>query len=110
MKRKKIYICAPWRGKNGTEREQNKRNTIKIWYWLYRNGYHPIAPQLLYGELLNEENPQERRDGMDAGLDELQHCDEVWVFGECVTEGMRGEINYATTAGIPIKYRSLEEA
>lgn len=103
MKRKKIYICAPWRGTTFQEKEANKARTLKYWFFLYRSGYHPIAPQLLYGWLLNDDDPKERQDGLDAGLEELQRCDEVWVFGQKITEGMRGEIKAAETAGIPIR-------
>lgn len=104
VKRKKIYICAPWRGKTETERMENKARTVKYWRRLYDLGYHPIAPQLLYGWLLNDDDPQERRDGLDAGLEDLQRCDEIWVFGDQITEGMRGEIREAVDRGIPIKY------
>lgn len=109
MKRKKIYICAPWRGETETERLQNKAKTVGYWHDLYHIGYHPIAPQLLYGWLLNDNDPQERRDGLDAGLEELKRCDALWVFGERITEGMRGEINAAISAGIPVKYVTKEE-
>ena len=103
MKRERIYICAPWRGKTETERMENKARTVKYWRRLYDLGYHPIAPQLLYGWLLNDNDPQERRDGLDAGLEELKHCDVVWIFGEKITEAMLGEINTAILNGIPLR-------
>ena len=79
MKRKKVYICAPWRGETETERLRNKAKTVKFWYYLYHRGYHPIAPQLVYGWLLNDNDPQERRDGLNAGLEELHGCDEICI-------------------------------
>ena len=104
MKRKKIYVCAPWRGSGFEEQEANKVRTLRYWYYLYHNGYHPIAPQLLYGWLLNDNDPQERRDGMDAGQDELLRCDELWAFGNVISAGMKEEIRFAVEHGIPINY------
>lgn len=36
--------------------------------------------------------PEERAVGMEAGRNLLGLCDELWIFGDAVTEGMAGEI------------------
>ena len=41
---------------------------------------------------------------MELGLDMLTAMDELWVFGERVTDGMRQEINSAISQGIPVRY------
>ena len=33
-------------------------------------------------------------------------CDELWVFGEEISQGMSKEISFAEERGIPIKYFS----
>lgn len=34
----------------------------------------------------------------------LWFCDELWVFGEVITEGMRQEINFCMNLNIKIRY------
>jgi hypothetical protein len=34
----------------------------------------------------------------------LKHCDEIWVFGATISEGMKDEIAVAVQNNIPIKY------
>jgi len=34
----------------------------------------------------------------------MKLCDEVWVFGRKITEGMQQEIDFATKQGIQIRY------
>ena len=52
--------------------------------------------------ILDEET--DRKLGMELGLDMLTAMDELWVFGERVTDGMRQEINSAISQGIPVRY------
>ena len=35
------------------------------------------------------------------GLQLLELCDEVWVFGPCISEGMKAEIELARKLGKP---------
>ena len=107
MARERIYICAPWRGKTAEEREKNEQRTATIWRWLYEHGYHPVAPQLLYGRYLNDDDPEERRFGMAAGKEELLRCSEMWVFGETFSEGMKDEMRFAYEHKIPYRFNPI---
>ncbi len=40
---------------------------------------------------------------MDMGLELLKLCDEVWVFGDKISEGMKKEIEFAKKLNIEIK-------
>lgn len=103
MKRKKVYVCAPYHGTDLADRERNEIRTGQICRNLYENGMHPVAPQLLYTRWLNEDDPKERADGLAAGLEWLEQCDAIFVFGEVVTPGMEQEIMHAKMHGIPIE-------
>lgn len=48
---------------------------------------------------------------MDMGLQLLDICSELWVFGTRISEGMKAEIEKAKTKGIAIRYfsESMEE-
>jgi hypothetical protein len=43
---------------------------------------------------------------MDMGLQLLELCDELWVFGPRISEGMKAEIELARKLGKPTKYIS----
>ena len=45
------------------------------------------------------------------GLWLFASCEELWVFGEYISEGMRQEIEEAKRLGIPVKYiKSIEKS
>ena len=103
MRRSIVYVCAPYRG-TLDEMLRNRKLTIDRCRALYELGCHPIAPQLYYPTFLDEDNPQDRQFGLDAGLGWLLcMCDEVYVFGDRITEGMQREIDIATEHNIPIR-------
>lgn len=64
----------------------------------------PIAPHIYFTQFLDDDDPQERRLGLDMGLELLKLCSELWVFGNRLSEGMKGEIENAKRLGIPIQY------
>ena len=62
-----------------------------------------------YALILDDEIPDERKLGMQAGISLLWVCDEVWVFGDEITEGMKKEIIFAEKLNIKVKYISEKE-
>jgi len=99
-KTKNVYICSPLRGdvdKNTKKARDYCRVAIEF-------GFIPIAPHVLYQGIFNDEIPHERETALQVGLQILVLCDEIWVFGDFVSEGMRGEIEKARELGIPVKY------
>ena len=56
-------------------------------------GYIPIAPHVYFTRFLNEEVEEERAKGMELGLELMKFCDELWIFGGVITEGMQREID-----------------
>ncbi len=101
--RKKVFICSPFRG----DMEGNARKAAAYSRRAVEEGYLPIAPHLLFPQFLNEGIEEERRLGIAMGLELLDGCDEVWVFGEA-TEGMAAEIAYATEQGNKIIFKETE--
>lgn len=65
----------------------------------------PIAPHLLFPQFMNDENPEERKLALDMNMVILERCDEVWVFGYKITEGMEQEIKQAKKLGKVIRFR-----
>lgn len=45
---------------------------------------------------------------MQADLIMLNHCAELWVFGDKISTGMKAEIDYCTQRNIPIHYYTTD--
>ena len=62
----------------------------------------PIAPHLLFPQFLSEETERELAIFMDLVL--LGKCEQLWVFGGEVSDGMRREIGRAKQKNMTIRY------
>lgn len=100
MKRKIVYVCSPLRG--NTERNMIKANLFSR--YVYEKGCLPITPHAIFPQFLDDERPHERRAGMEMGLQLLEQCDELWVFGPRISTGMKAEIELARKLNKPTKY------
>lgn len=65
--------------------------------------YVPFAPQLMFPEFLNDNDPQQRIAELVLGAELLKVCDMLWIIGNEITKGMRYMIDAAKEAGIPIR-------
>ena len=100
MSKPLVYICSPCRGNY----EMNMDNAASYSRAAFTRGYIPITPHLYFTRFMNDENSKERSMAMDAGLQLLLMCSEVWVFGlDHPSEGMQAEIAVAIRHGIPIR-------
>ena len=75
MQNKLCYICSPYRG----DIERNTEYARKLTQIALDCGYTPITPHLYLTQVLNEENPEERKKGMAAGEDILKHCKYIFI-------------------------------
>ena len=94
--KKNIYVCSPLSG-------NIQRNTEKARLFakhVAENGGIPLAPHIT--GLFDDTKPEERKMGLEYGIDLLKSCNEVWVFGDRVSDGMRGEIEHAIENDIPV--------
>ena len=101
---KKVYICAPLGGDVEGNLERVKRYTR----YALMCGTAPVVPHF-YALCLDDTNQKEREIGLAAGLGMLWFCDELWVFGQTVTEGMKQEIQFCKHLNIKTRYVSEKE-
>lgn len=101
---KKVYICAPLGGDVEGNLERVKRYTR----YALMCGTAPVVPHF-YALCLNDDNQKEREIGLAAGLGMLWFCDELWVFGQTVTEGMKQEIQFCKHLNIKTRYVGEKE-
>ena len=74
-------------------------------------GYTPVAPHLIYPQILDDTIPAQRELGLTLGYHLLAACSEMWVCGERISDGMAKEIHHAERLGINIRYiRKIEES
>lgn len=99
---KLIYVCSPYRG----DTEHNISKAQRHCRFIYTQGGVPIAVHLHNTQFLDDDIPEERQAGLLLGLHMLKRCDELWAFGDVVSEGMEAEIKAATQIGMPICYYS----
>lgn len=100
MNRPMVYICSPLRG----DYDNNIDNAISYSCAAFTRGYIPITPHIYFTRFLNDDNEMERAVAMDAGLQLLRMCSEVWVFGlDDPSEGMQAEIAFAIRNGIKVR-------
>jgi hypothetical protein len=43
---------------------------------------------------MDDNNPEDRRKALEMNKRLMEFCDELWIFGEEITEGMREEIEH----------------
>lgn len=99
-----IYVASPYAGDVQKNTEFAKRACRHV----MEQGHAFFAPHLLYSSLLCESVPTERQLALDMGLVMLSACDELWCYGDRISQGMMSEIAEAERLGIPIR-RVMEQ-
>lgn len=94
---KQVYIASPLRG----DYDANIRNAVKYCRLVAESGVLALAPHIIFSQWCNDAIPEQRERGLKLGLELLAHSEELWVMGEQISEGMRGEIAFAAEHGIP---------
>lgn len=112
---KRVFICSPYRPRGETEKERqadlekNLKIAREACSYALGHGFIPYAPHLYFPQFLSDEDAGEREKGIRCGLKWLAQCDELWVIGSRVTEGMKTEIRTAEEAGIPVRQMLFSE-
>ena len=101
-----VYICSPFSGDISGNIERAKKYSR----YAVDSKAIPIAPHLLFPQFMDDDTERELALFMDMVL--LGKCEELWVFGELVTEGMSAEIAKAKRKNMKIRYftEDCEEA
>ena len=103
MTKKKAYICSPLSAKTAEGIKENMRmanqyaQEISQLLSCRAAAVHGILP-----DLLDDNDPVERKLALDFGIKYLATCDMLVICGDRVSSGMTGEIKAAKVLGIPI--------
>ncbi|TRZ53239.1 DUF4406 domain-containing protein [bacterium] len=107
MKTKKtIFIAHPISG----DIAGNVEKILKICKKIHNKTMIPVAPYLVSLQYLNDGEQEERNLGIEANFEAFHrgYIDELWLFGETISSGMREEINLALSLGIPVIPKTKE--
>lgn len=109
MTRKLVVVETPFMG----DVERNVKYTRAcLRDCLVNHNEYPFASHLLYTQtgVLNDNNPEERALGIEAGLCWVEFADLTAVYTDLgISTGMRGGIDRALKSGREIIYRTLGE-
>lgn len=95
-----VYICSPFSGKV----KKNKRKARKYCRFALEQHTIPFAPHLLFPQFMDDNNPKERQTAMFINMVMLGKCEQLWVFGENYSNGMKEEIRKAKERKKKIRY------
>lgn len=97
---KQVYLASPFRG----DYDRNIRNAVEYSRLASECGVLPLAPHIIFSQWCNDTIPQQREQGLKLGLALLEKCEELWVMGTEISQGMEGEIRFAQEHGILTYY------
>ena len=102
-----VYICSPFSGKV----RKNKKKARKYCRFALEQYTIPFAPHLLFPQFMDDNSSEERQLAMFMNMIMLGHCEELWVFGDRISAGMKQEIHKAERRHMKIRYftEDLEE-
>ena len=98
-----VYICSPYAG--DVEKNTERAKLYCRFAVMERNAI-AFAPHLLLPLYLSDDDPEERELALFMNIVFLGKCNELWVFGKNITNGMQREIDKAKKRCMKIRYFS----
>ena len=100
-----VYVCSPYSG----DVEMNVQKARKYSRFAVDQGAIPLTPHLLLPQFMSDQT--ERDLAMFMNMVYMGRCEELWVFGEKITDGMAAEIAKAKKRNMKIRYfiEAMEE-
>ena len=95
-----IYVAHPIRG----DIKGNVEKVLAICREVHKAGYIPVAPYLIALQYLDDGVKEEREMGIELNQEYLRRgfVNEVWLYGDRISEGMQSEVALAIALGIPV--------
>lgn len=97
------YICSPYRAKTEAELDNHIDYAQELTRKAMAAGLAPITPHLYLTQVTNDEIPEQRARGLEAGQALLLLCDCVIIGNRYgISAGMQAEIGLAEQQGVAI--------
>jgi DNA polymerase-3 subunit epsilon len=94
---RRVYVCHPF----ASDPVGHTATVWRIARRLIEGGVLPIAPHLYLPQLVDERTERARALALCLGL--VEAADELWVFGDHLSEGMRLEVAHAHAVGVTVR-------
>lgn len=97
---KTVFVAHPISG----DIDGNIKKVLEICERIHTKEIIPVAPFLVSLQYLNDHVVEDRELGVEANLECFRrgYVDELWLFGDRISEGMKGEVKLARELNIPI--------
>lgn len=93
-----VYVAHPL---NGDDRELNRANAAQWCGYLAEvHGIAPVAPWIVISGVWDE---SKRALAFELNLATIERCDELWLVGGRITEGMALESRHARACGVEVR-------
>lgn len=102
-----VYICHPYSDDPCGNREKVARICEKIIDSECCSEAVPIPVHLYMYQYIDENSHRDLV--MELCLETLLACNEIWVVGNKISDGMRSELRYAAMSKIPMRFFSYED-
>ena len=95
-----VFIGHPISG----DIRNNVKKILSICKKIHNQQIIPCVPYLVSIQYLNDEIIEDRELGIKANFECFyrKYVDELWLFGNCISKGMKQKIKLALKLGIPI--------
>lgn len=99
-----VYICSPYSG----DTEKNIENARRYSRFAVDCHYLPITPHIYFTQFMDDSIPEERDIAIFMNLVLMSKCEQLWVFGDNISTGMKAEIDRAKKKHMKIRYFTEE--
>ena len=99
--KKLVYVSSP----SMEDDKGNIEDARRFCNYVFNCGAVPFAPQLFFPQFLDTTFRGNRTKFIiNSGIVVLAECDELWAFGDKISETMRLELQVADGLAIPMKF------
>ncbi|MFC1613387.1 DUF4406 domain-containing protein [Patescibacteria group bacterium] len=104
--KKTVFISHPISG----DVAENVKKVLDICRNVHNENIIPVAPYLVSLQYLDDNVNEDRELGIDANLECFRrgYIDELWLFGDHISKGMKQEIKIAIELKIPVISKTEE--
>ena len=96
--KRKVYVSAPL----GEDWDEDIENAAKYYEFTLQSECVPVGPHA-YATMFGLNEASEIKRLRQAGMSLIWFCDEIWVFGEQITESMQEEISFGRNMKIRMR-------
>lgn len=104
MRMRRIYLAHPVRGATPEDVDANLE-MAKAWVRAIEHRFMDIAIEcswIVECMIWDDSNEEERAAGMTRNKAHVERCDELWMVGDRISNGMIEEAIHARRSGIPV--------